>query len=204
MALRHLGFSAVFLVLAGSFVWAQKPAAASSNTPEARFFTALAAAAQDAVSPVGGQGGTAFKEVFPEGGILVGFDVWQGPYGDAKSVIKAICPIYQTVNGRHRGQVQGEKEGSLTTVEAKPGDAVVALSVRTGVVVDGLRVQFQKIDYFGFKLTASSSYKSEAIGGEGGSKQVFPITSNGKPIVGIQGGAGRCIDRIGLITAAIK
>lgn len=147
----------------------------------------------------GGKGGTAFKEIFPEGGILVGFDVWQGPYAGAESVIFGFKPIYQTLSGRHRGKAQGKQTGELTTVEAKEGDAVTGASIRTGSVVDGLQVMYQKIDYFGFKLSASSSYKSDPLGGDGGARRISPLTTNGKPVVGIFGGAGLAIDRIGLI-----
>lgn len=192
------------LLLAGSIALAQRPVPPAGGTPEERFFSAMTAAVQKQTTTAGGQGGALFKEVFPNGGVLVGFDVWQGPYGDAKSVIKAICPIYETAKGRQRGQVHGEKAGSPITVEAKPGDAVVALNIRTASVVDGLRVQFQKIDYYGFKLTAASSYKSDAIGGEGGNKRVAPLTSNGKAIIGIHGGSAICIDRIGFILADKK
>jgi hypothetical protein len=202
MAIRKLGFS--LLLLAGSCALAQKPGAASGTTPEERFFTAIAGAPQAATPTAGSAGGTPFKEIFPDGGILVGFDIWQGPYSTIPSVIKAICPIYETAKGRQRGQVYGEKAGSPITVEAKPGDAVMALNVRSESVVDGLRVLFQKVDYFGFRLTAASSYKSDFVGGDGGTKRIFPITSNGKPVVGIHGAAAVCVDRIGFITADKK
>jgi hypothetical protein len=200
----HIAVILAFSLLAGSWGFAQQSAAPGKVTPEERFFTAMASAGQETTTAAGGEGGTAFTEVFPDGGILVGFDVWLGPYWDASSVVKAICPIYETDKGRQRGKVYGEKNGSPVTVEAKPGDAVAALNIRTSAIVDGLRVQFQKIDYYGYKLTAASSYKSQAIGGEGGTKRVFPLTSNGRPIIGIHGGAGICIDRLGFIVADKK
>jgi hypothetical protein len=200
----RIGVVLLFGLLAGPLLFAQQPASSGKVTPEERFFTAMESAEQESTTTAGGQGGTAFKEVFPDGGVLVGFDIWLGPYWNAPSVVKAICPIYETAKGRQRGKVYGEKNGSPVTVEAKPGDAVTALNIRTSAIVDGLRVQFQKIDYYGYKLTAASSYKSDLIGGETGNKRVTPLTSNSKPIIGIHGASGICIDRIGFVVANKK
>ena len=171
----------------------------AQQTPEQRFFLAMADAPQGKTKEAGGDGGKAFQEVFPEGGILVGFDVWEGEYAGTL-VVHALCPIYQTLAGRQRGTVHGDKRGGkLVTVEAPEGNAVTGLHIRTGSVVDGLQLMYQKIDYFGYKLTASSSSKSEAVGGEGGKRRSMPLNTNGKPVVGIYGADGLAVDRIGLI-----
>lgn len=201
MKFRFL-LSVLSLLLTGLSLQAQT----ESLTPEQRFFAAMAEAPQDQTKTAGGSGGKDFKEVFPDGGILVGFDVWQAPYGGAEKVIYAICPIYQTLAGRQRGKIQGSKPDNAekTTIEAKDGDAVSSISIRTGSVVDGLQLQFRKIDYFGFQLTASNSYRSDTVGGDGGAKRLSPLTSNGRPIVGIYGGKALALDRIGLIYADKK
>ncbi len=177
-----------------------------SQTPEERFFAAMAEAKHDQTKTAGGSGGKDFKEVFPDGGILVGLDVWQAPYGGAEKVIYAIGPIYQTLTGRHRGKVQGSKpaDAELTTLEAKDGDAVASISIRTGSVVDGLQLQYRKIDYFGFKLTATNSYRSDTVGGDGGARRLSPLSSSGKPIIGLYGGQALALDRLGLICADKK
>lgn len=193
---------ALCVLLTGLFL----PVQAESLTPEERFFAAMAEAPQDQTKTAGGSGGKDFKEVFPDGGILVGFDVWQAPYGGAEKVIYAICPIYQTLTGRQRGKVQGSKpeNAEKITIEAKEGDAVSSISIRTGAVVDGLQLQYRKIDYFGFQLTASNSYRSDVVGGDGGAKRLSPLSSNGRPIVGIYGGKALALDRLGLIYADKK
>lgn len=177
----------------------------SPTTPEQRFFAAMLEAPQDQTKTAGGSGGKDFKEVFPEGGILVGFDVWETTYGGAEKVVSAICPIYQTLSGRHRGKVQGSTQNAeKITIEAKEGDAVASVQIRTGSVVDGLQLMYRKIDYFGFQLTASNSYRSDQVGGDGGSRRLSPLTTNGKPIVGIYGGKALVLDRLGLIYADKK
>lgn len=186
-------------LLAASLSFAQN--SSSKLSPEERFFQTTAVASPNTTAVAGGKGGTPFKEVFPDGGILVGFDVWLGSWGTAETVVRAICPIYETLQGRHRGKVYGKKDGSPITVEANPGDAVSGINIRTGSVVDGLRVQFQKIDYYGFRLTGENSYKSEPLGGDGGSKRAYPITANGKPVIGIYGSSDVALDRLGFIVS---
>lgn len=173
--------------------------------PQQRFFTAMAESPQGQTKTAGGSGGKDFKEVFPEGGILVGFDIWETSYGNAEKVISAICPIYQTMNGRQRGKMQGSTQNATKiTLEANEGDAVSAVQIRTGAVVDGLQLMYRKIDYFGFQLTASNSYRSDQVGGEGGNKRLSPLSTSGKPIVGIFGGKALVLDRLGLIYADKK
>ncbi|MEI6071518.1 MAG: hypothetical protein WCS31_06980 [Verrucomicrobiae bacterium] len=150
-------------------------------------------------------GGTPFKEIFPEGGILVGMDVWRGYYGNAEAVC-GLSPIYQTASGRQRGQIYGNKTGPMVTLEARDGYAVAGVRAGTETVVQSLQLQFQQIDYKTFNLTAIDPYKSDPVGGKSKGNRANPtlILTGSKPIIGIIGSSGMCIDRIGLIYADRK
>lgn len=198
--------SVLSLVLGTCSTNAQLPTPTpSGSTPQERFFPTIASAAPHETKPAGGMGGTPFKEIFPEGGILVGLDVWCGNYGNAE-VVCGLSPIYQTQSGRHRGKFYGNKTGSMMTLEARDGYAVAGVRAVAGGVVESLQLQFQQIDYKTFKLTSVDPYKSDVAGGKSRKSRANPtlILPGTKPISGIFGSCAMCIDRIGLIYADRK
>ena len=177
----------------------------SDSTPQERFFAAIKSSPPHETKPTGGMGGTPFKEIFPEGGILVGLDVWCGNYGNAV-VVCGFSPIYQNLSGRHRGKFYGNKTGTMVTLEARDGYAVAGVRVVAEGVVGSLQLQFQQIDYKTFNLTAVDPYKSEPAGGKSRSSRANStlILPGTKPITGIFGSCEVCIDRFGLIYADRK
>ena len=182
-------------------------APAMSNIDQ-RFYAALAEAAVRAgletTKKSGGGGGGAFAEVRSEGGILVGFDVWQGNWAGHR-IIRGIRPIFQTAIGRVRGKSHGYAPGKpATTVEAKEGYAVAALHARGGQRLDGFQVLFWKVRTSTARLDADGAYKSDWIGGQGGGKTKHPLSSDGRPVLGIFGASGADVDRMGLIYADPK
>lgn len=167
--------------------------------PEQRFHATLSAAQGSSpgkTSTVGGPTGDEYLEMAPPGAVLVGFDVWTGNYRNSL-VIRGICPIFQSGNERSRGSKYGTCSGAPTTIEPKPGFAVGGIDAKGGVRVDGFQAIFMRINYFGFALASAGSYKSEWVGGKGGRES--RLVPNEKPIIGIFGGKGAEIDRIGLL-----
>lgn len=177
--------------------FAQQPAA----TPEQRFYATLAAAGTGTnlgkTDTVGAPTGTDYGDTQPEGAVLVGLDLWKGNF-ENNLVIRGVCPIFQTATGRVRGPKRGNCDGSPTTTEAKPGFAVAGIEAKGGLRVDGLEIVFMRIHVSGIALDSSGSYKSEWVGGKGGGKP-RRLVPNQKPIIGIFGGAGSELDRIGLL-----
>lgn len=181
-------------------------AIAQQSTPDdpiqRRFYSALATAAQNVTTEntkkIGGGGGGRFFEVSPEGGILVGFDVWTGDWSGHK-IIRGIRPIFQTARGRVPGQRHGVANGNPVRVEAKEGYAVAAIEARGGDRLDGFEILYWKIHPSDINLDAEGSYKSEWIGGGGGHRFRHPLTSNGNPVIGIAGASGEDVDRLGLV-----
>lgn len=181
------------------------PSGPAQSNDEKRLYLTLAREAQQAnlenTKRVGGVLGDSFAETYPQGGILVGFDVWEGVYNaGVPLVIRGICPIFQTATGRVRGQNHGSTRGKPTmTVEAKPGYAVAALEARGGNVLDGFQVLFWKVNTFDARLDAEGTYKSAWIGGSGGEKARHPLSSDGRAVIGVTGEGKSFISRIGLL-----
>ena len=203
--LMKLTASAMALLSYAAF--GQQPTSpAPLSKEDQHFYSTLAADARDAVSVqttrnVGAMGGDAFDEVRPEGGILVGFDVWLADYGFNR-VIGGLRAIFETANGRIRGDSHGTTLGKPNfVIEAKPGYAVVALEARGGDRLDGFKALFWKIHEFDVSMDAEGSYQSDWVGGQGGGKARHPLSSNGSPVLGISGRSGTQIDRLGLIYA---
>jgi hypothetical protein len=181
----------------------QQPAAPLSHLDQ-QFYATLAAGARQSgnfekTDNVGAATGGAFSETYPDGGILVGFDVWTGDYGP-NLVIRGIRPVFQTARGRVRGKGHGNTRGQPDAViEAKEGYAVAALEARGADRLDGFKVLFWKILPFDVSLDADGSYQSDWVGGLGGAKGRHQLSSDGHPVIGISGGAEDQITRLGLI-----
>jgi tetratricopeptide (TPR) repeat protein len=132
-----------------------------------------------------GTGENAFRDLPTAPAHVVGFDVGYGEFFGSP-VISAIRPIYQTPAGRTPGTAAGiAKQGTKPTrVEAKPGYAVGAISVRAGAGIDGFSVTFMQIE--GDRLNPEKSYKSAWLGGRGGAPP-RELGGDGAPVVGIFG-----------------
>ena len=145
---------------------------------------------------IGGRGGGRFRELPQERSILVGFKLWVSRFR-RNTIIKALQAIYLTRTGETRGQIRGQPAGKETTVVARPGFAAGALEGRGGARVNGFRIVFMRME--GAALDSSKWYASEWIGGQGGGPE-RRLGGRGKYVVGIHGGSGSDVDRIGLIT----
>jgi hypothetical protein len=141
---------------------------------------------------------TAFTEVPREGAVLVGFDLGIGNFMDIENIY-AIRAVYRTADGEvsnfgehglfkdKRGpgkKVYKSKVTHTVRVRARPGYAVGAVTLRTGLNINGLSVTFMRID--GTALDPGRSYMSEWVGDRtGGSEST--VTGDGAPIVGVFG-----------------
>ncbi len=144
---------------------------------------------------VGGNGAE-FYDVPPDGALLVGLEVGIGKFG-FNDVPHSLRPIYRTRKGRFLGPRQGPQLERVVTLEAKPGYAIGALSVRSGAGLDAITATFMAVD--GVKLDPSRSYQSDTAGGTGG-QGPWLLSGNGAPVVGLFGKlAGDRTCQLGLV-----
>ena len=136
-----------------------------------------------------------FRDLAPEGGVLVGVRVsYVEKFGGPK--VSSVRPVYRVgsklVDGARRGTLRG-KEASAA---AKEGYAVGAVNVRAGLGVDGFELIFMKVD--GDRLDTSDAYASDWLGDKKGGVP-READGGGKTPVGLQGRAAREVNALGLI-----
>ena len=129
--------------------------------------------------------GNEFYDEAPSGAYLVGFDFGHREFG-GKDMIGAVRPIYRLADADKAGADHGVNFEGATTVKAKEGYAVGGISVRAGLVINGVRVRFMRVK--GTRLDPNDAYWSDFIGwDEGGSVKEF--AGDGAPAVGVHGRA---------------
>ncbi len=192
-----------FLSLFGGLLLILPVSAADNPGKEPR---SLFAVARDAVAKgqfeetkmLGFKVDTAFRDAPAEGAILVGFQIGLGNWMD-DDIICSLRPLYLT----ERGDVFGKEFGPTAntsrtttrkppknkvlkrvTLKAEPGYAVAAVTLRSGLNMDGLSLTYLRIK--GSGLDPEKSYTSEWIGRRKGGS-VATIGGDGAPIVGIFG-----------------
>jgi hypothetical protein len=132
---------------------------------------------------LGGTFDTEFTEAAPAGGVLIGFDVGISTFVN-RDIIGTLRPVFRVGRQEILGEIHGTDSKRTVNVVAKDGYAVGAITVKTGLGIDGFSLTFMKIA--GDKLDPNDSYKSDWIGGMGGGRQVTQ-DGGGKPVVGIIG-----------------
>jgi hypothetical protein len=138
-----------------------------------------------------------FRDTRREGGLLIGFDVGLGMFGD-REVIYALRPLYLTAEG----EVPSERYGLFTDrhladrtvvkskvthqvrVKAKPGYSVGGISLRTGLAIDGMSLTFMRIA--GQALDPREHYDSDWVGNSSGGRE-SSLGGSGNLIVGVFG-----------------
>jgi hypothetical protein len=125
------------------------------------------------------------REINPEGGVLVGFDVALRRAG-SREVPHAFRPIYrngeQESVGRPVGDLSNRKVFRTVRVTAKPGYAVGGMWVRSGPQIDRVCLRFIRVGDGG--LDPTDHYTSDWIGTSDGGKEVY-LDGRGRPIVGL-------------------
>jgi S1-C subfamily serine protease len=126
-----------------------------------------------------------YRDVCEEGGVLIGFEVGLGKFGN-NATVKSLRPIFRTKTGEKFGKWQGTTPTAPVTLKAKPGYVVSGLSLRTGLGLDALSLVFTKLGPNGY--VSGDMYNSEQAGGNGGG----PSTAggNGALFVGVTGHLG--------------
>jgi hypothetical protein len=124
-----------------------------------------------------------FTDTAPAGGLLVGFEFGLGRFVN-NEVIKAGRPIYRVGDMDVPGKQYGNDMNRAVKVVAKQGYAVGAISVKAGLVADGLSVTFMKVD--NGRLDPKDSYDSEWIGGKGGGN-AERLGGDGTAVIGMIG-----------------
>jgi hypothetical protein len=148
-----------------------------------------------------GTGRDAYEEVPKEGALLTGFEVTYGRFG-GNPTVATIRPIFLTRRGRLLGTTHGRPGEGVIRVEAKPGYAVGAVTIKAGLGVDGMSVTFMEMREGG--LNPNHAYESSWLGGMGGSPKK-QLAGSGSPIVGIFGATAEgasTFNGLGLVTAA--
>jgi S1-C subfamily serine protease len=116
----------------------------------------------------------------PACGLLVGFEIGLGKFFD-NDIVKAARPIYRVGDKTSLGEQYGTDTTRVVKIEAKPGYAVGAIMIKTGLGVDGMSVIFMKVA--DGKLDPKDNYESEWVGGKGGGG-LTRITGEGSPVIG--------------------
>jgi len=134
----------------------------------------------------------AFATVPDDGGLLVGFDLSMGTFGNS---IGAVRPIFLTAKGQTPGPVVGRPSARSARIIAKKGYAVGSLTLNGGIGIAGMGITFMKIEEGG--LNPKDAYQAQWIGSRGRDTQ---LGGDGSPIVGIIGHHdGRKVMSIGVV-----
>ena len=138
-----------------------------------------------------------YRDVPPEGGILIGLQVNVGKFLN-NATIDGIRPIYLTKKGEKLGEWQGVKSDDPVILKAKAGYVVAGMSVRSGLNLDGIALTYMKLDKG--KLVEKDVYKSHQVGHTVGDTSL--IGGQGIFFIGVTGhlGGEKKPCSIGLIT----
>ena len=163
---------------------ASRPPRTTKHAPSPQ--VAVTAAATPAAEQIlGSRSDPEFRDVAPEGGVLIGFDVGLGKWAGRNDIICAIRPIFRSRTG---GEVLGKQHGTDMSrklrVKAKSGFAVAAINVKSMLVVDGFSVTFMRAS--SRALNPAGAYTSEWIGG-GSNPRETRLGGDGTLVVGIVG-----------------
>jgi hypothetical protein len=155
-----------------------------------------------------------YRDVQPDGTILVGFEVGLGKVFNT-DIISYLRPIWRTAAGKERlGTAYGKAVKGMTTVKARDGYAIGGVVVRGGGALEGICFTFMRVGPGG--LSPADSYVSDWFGEQ--SRRPPPSqmrAGDGSPVVGIHGkrfedkggvnyNDGGAIGTIGLVLAGPK
>ena len=138
-----------------------------------------------------------FTESPSEPGVLIGFDLGLGKFFDIETIY-AYRAVFETAHGDEVLPDHGlfhDKPGTKKTqlktkvlhvvhVRARPGYAVGRLTLRSGLLINGLSVTFMRIK--DGKLDPDQSYESDWVGDRTGGGEAA-VGGDGSPVIGISG-----------------
>ena len=142
--------------------------------------------------------GTAFHDIGPDHGVLIGLEYSTGPTPQGGTAIHSLTPLYLRAAGKTHGTLRGTlKPGSPATVlEARPGFAVAGIEARGTAGLEAFRITFMR--YENGALDPAERYTTKWIGSDGAAPGTR-LRTDTRPIVGIYGKAGALIGEFGLI-----
>lgn len=140
---------------------------------------------------MGGRDDPEFRDESPDNGLLVGLEVGIGKFRNSYDIALAVRPVYRTGARQTLGKQWGSNAARVVKAIAKPGYAIGAVTIKTGLGLDGLSVTFMKV--VGKRLDPADAYESEWIGGIHGNGPVI-LAGDGLPVVGIIGKTNRIDD----------
>jgi hypothetical protein len=124
-----------------------------------------------------------FRDVAPEGGLLIGFEAGYGKFV-GHTILTALQPIYRTSGGDIPGERHGKNPRRDGSAYAKPGYAVGSLTVKAGLYVNGFKIRFMRVG--NERLDPQDSYESAWIGGNTGGTEAV-IGGKGARVYGLIG-----------------
>jgi hypothetical protein len=133
---------------------------------------------------VGGTGGFPFEKVDPQGRPVIGVEFRLGSWA-GKERVGQLTPLFDRT-----------RTTRPNTIVAREGYALGAIHVTTSEFVDGITLEFMRLNDE-VSLLVSDSYKADPIGEMAGTTKV--ITSDGKLVIGLHGRGGAVMDSIGLV-----
>ena len=110
--------------------------------------------------------------------------------------MKAARAIYRVGDEESFGKQFGTQIDRVVKVVAKPGYAVGAITLKTGLGVDGMSATFMKITDKG-RLDPKDAYESDWVGGQGGGGPA-KVGSTGALAIGIVAKTNKTPDLSGL------
>jgi hypothetical protein len=102
--------------------------------------------------------GTDFRDVPPDGSILIGFEVGT----TNNNGMQSLKPIYLTRSGEKAGTLVGKTPEKVTILKAKPGYAVAGVNLHAPLGIHGLSLTYMRIGRAG--LMKSQAYASDWVG----------------------------------------
>jgi S1-C subfamily serine protease len=124
-----------------------------------------------------------FKDLAPESGLLVGLEIGTVKRGNTEW-IKSARPIYRVGDKESFGNQYGTNLSNVTTLKAKSGYAVGAITAKHGLFFDGMSITFMRI--VDGKLDPKDSYESEWVG-TNERKPPTKLGGDGTRVIGIVG-----------------
>lgn len=126
-----------------------------------------------------------FKDMAPEGGLLVGFEIGTSNVFN-RDMIRSIKPIFRVGEKETVGMQHGTDVKNVVTVKAKPGYAVGTIAAKHGLGFDGMSITFMKVTTDG-KLDPKDSYESDFVGTDEKKNPTKINNVGGVPVIGIVG-----------------
>lgn len=152
---------------------------------------------------VGGAAGDVDLEIPKEGALLVGFEMFLGPFGKSQNTVRKIVPLYRTVSGK---VIEGKGRANTSTDQkkreiAKEGYVVAGITTHSEAGIRKMKVRYEAIR--GMGTNPEDFYESEWYGEwEGG--RIATLSTEGRLPIGIEGAIGIGVGETKLVVLEVK